>query len=106
MAGEVQRTDLRDDKVAEKAAHINRHRQSRRCNVDPKDAEIGKVEVHDGSDAIVEANLTGGILRITEADGLEFEMRVTGADKAELQVVMPPNGPTAKPWKLERVATQ
>jgi beta-lactamase regulating signal transducer with metallopeptidase domain len=75
-------------------------------NVDPRNGELSAVEVHDGSDAVVEAKLTGGILRITEEDRLQFDMKITGADQAQLQVVTPPDGPTVKPWKLERVASQ
>ena len=75
--------------------------------VDPKSGELTDVEVHDGSDAIVEeAILTNGILRITEADDIQFDMKITGADQAQLQIVIPPdvagNVPTPKPWKLER----
>jgi hypothetical protein len=63
--------------------------------------------VHDGSDAIVEeAILTNGILRIAEADAIQFDMKITGADQAQLQIVVPPDVagevPTPKPWKLER----
>ncbi len=75
-------------------------------NVDPKNGELSGVEVLDGSDAIVEAKLTGGVLRITEEDNLQFEMKITGSNQAQLQVVMLPNGPTVKPWKMERVANQ
>jgi beta-lactamase regulating signal transducer with metallopeptidase domain len=74
--------------------------------VDPKSGEFTDVEVLDGSDATVEAVLTDGILRITEADDLQFDMNVTGADQAQLQIVIPPDVagkvPTPKPWKLER----
>jgi len=76
--------------------------------VDPKSGELTDVDVHDGSDAIVEAILTNGILRITEteADDIQFDMKVTGADQARLQIVIPPDVagkvPTPKPWKLER----
>ena len=75
--------------------------------VDPKSGELTDVEVHDGSDAIVEeAILTNGILRITEADDIQFDMKVTGADQAQLQIVVPPDEagsvPTPKPWRLER----
>jgi len=75
-------------------------------NVDPKSGELTDVEILDGSDdAIVEAILTNGILRITEAD-VQFDMKVTGADQAQLQIVVPPDVagdvPTPKPWKLKR----
>ncbi|HLJ25918.1 MAG TPA: M56 family metallopeptidase [Candidatus Angelobacter sp.] len=76
--------------------------------VDPKSGELTDVEVLDGSDVNVEAILTNGILRITETeeDALQFDMKVTGADQAQLQIVVPADVagdvPTPKPWKLER----
>jgi beta-lactamase regulating signal transducer with metallopeptidase domain len=75
-------------------------------NVDPKSGELTDIEVLDGSDdAIVEAILTNGILRITESD-VQFDMKVIGHDQAELQIVVPPDVagdvPTPKPWKLKR----
>jgi len=76
-------------------------------SVDPKTGELTDVDVLDGSDAIVEATLTNGTLLITEQDGTQFEMKVTGTDEAELHIVIPPDAveevPAAKPWKLERV---
>jgi hypothetical protein len=75
-------------------------------NVDPKTGELSGVTAHDDSDAIVETKLTSGILRITEEDDIQFDMKITGPDQAQLQVVTPPDGITVKPWKLERVAGQ
>jgi hypothetical protein len=76
-------------------------------NVDPKSGELTDVNVLDGSDAIVEAKLTNGTLLITVHDGIQFKMKVTGTDEADLQIVIPPDAveevPAAKPWKLERV---
>jgi hypothetical protein len=41
-----------------------------------------------------------------EADALQFEIKVTGADQAQLSRVIPADVagkvPTPKPWKLER----
>ena len=74
--------------------------------MDPKSGELTEVEVLDGRDAIVEAKLTSGILRITEQDDIQFEMKLTGADQAQLEIVIPPGDagtvPKPKPWKLER----
>ena len=76
-------------------------------SVDPKSGELTGASVRDGNDAIVEATLKNGILLITKADGIQFEMKVTGAGEAQLQVVIPPDVadevPAAKPWKLVRV---
>jgi len=75
--------------------------------VDPKSGELTNVDVRDGSDAIVDTRLTNGILLITDPDGIQFEMKVTGTDEADLQIVIPPDAdeqvPAAKPWKLKRV---
>ena len=96
---ETIKLEKKQDKLTGTVSHAD-------VNVDPKNGDLTGVEVLDGSDAIVEAKLTGGILRITEEDDLQFEMKITGADQAQLQVVMPPDSPTVKPWKLERVASQ
>ena len=72
-----------------------------------KDGELTSAEEHEGSDPIVEAKLTSGILRITtkeqtSQDTIQCEMKLTGTDQAELRVLAPPDVPTPKPWKLER----
>jgi hypothetical protein len=77
--------------------------------VDPKSGELTDVVVRDdGSDPIVETELTDGALLITEEE-IQFKMKVTGPDEADLQIVVPPDpeeeekAPAAKPWKLKRV---
>jgi Zn-dependent protease with chaperone function len=92
-------SEKKQDKLTGTVSHFD-------VKVDPKNGETAGVEVHDGSDAIVEAKVTDGILRITEEDDLQFEIKLTGADQAQLQVLTPPNSPMVKPWKLERVASQ
>jgi beta-lactamase regulating signal transducer with metallopeptidase domain len=91
--------EKKQDKLTGTVSHAN-------VSVDPKSGELTEVDVLDGSDAIVEAKLTSGILRITEADDIQFDMKLTGADQAQLQIVIPPDVastvPSAKPWKLER----
>jgi len=72
-----------------------------------KDGELTSAEEHEGSDPIVEAKLTGGVLLITtkeedSQDTIQCEMKLTGTDQAELRVLAPPDVPTPKPWKLER----
>lgn len=69
--------------------------------------ELTDVEVLDGSDAITEAKLTSGLLRITEQDAIQFEMKIIGANQAQIQIIIPPAEAsqvptTPKPWKLER----
>jgi bla regulator protein blaR1 len=77
--------------------------------VDEKTGEMTGAEERDGSDPIVEAKLTGGVLRITtkEEDShetLQSEMKLTGIDQAEIRLLLPPeeSAPPLKPWKLER----
>jgi beta-lactamase regulating signal transducer with metallopeptidase domain len=91
--------EKKQDKLTGTVSHAD-------VSVDPKSGELTEVEVRDGRDAIVEAKLTSGVLRITEEDDIQFEMKLTGADQAQLEVVIPPDDagkvPKPKPWKLER----
>jgi len=75
-----------------------------------KDGELTSAHAIDSSDPdpIVEATLASGVLRITikekdSEDTIQFEMKLTGPDQAELRILAPPDVPTPKPWKLERV---
>jgi beta-lactamase regulating signal transducer with metallopeptidase domain len=75
-----------------------------------KDGELTSAHAIDSSDPdrIVEATLASGMLRITikekdSEDTIQFEMKLTGPDQAELRILAPPDVPTPKPWKLERV---
>src|ERR1700722_14382812 len=75
-----------------------------------KDGELTSAHAIDGSDPdpIVEATLASGTLRITikekdSDDTIQFQMKPTGPDQAELRILAPPDVPTPKPWKLERV---
>lgn len=72
-----------------------------------KDGELTVAEPSDGSDPIQEAKLTNGALRLTikpedTQEPIQFEMKSTGSDQAELRLLAPPDVPTPKPWKLER----
>jgi hypothetical protein len=56
---------------------------------------------------ISEAKLTNGILRITLKEGdsqdtIQCEMKLTGTDQAELRMLVPPDVPKPKWWKLLR----
>jgi hypothetical protein len=90
---------VKEEKVTGTISHAN-------VDVDPKSGNLTGVDLLDGSDAVVEAKLTSGVLRITEEDGAQFDMKVLGADLAEIQLVVPAEAasklPTPKPWKLER----
>lgn len=69
--------------------------------------ELTSAEEADGSNPIIEAKLTDGILRITlkdedSQDTLQCEMKLTGTDQAELRMLVPPDVPKPKWWKLLR----
>ena len=69
--------------------------------------ELTSAEELDGSNPIVEAKLTNGMLRITlkdedSQDTLQCEMKLTGTDQAELRMLVPPDVPKPKWWKLLR----
>src|SRR6202167_2067967 len=75
-----------------------------------KGGELTSAHAIDSSDPdpIVEATLASGVLRITikekdSEDTIQFEMKLTGPDQAELRILAPPDVPTPKPWKLERM---
>jgi beta-lactamase regulating signal transducer with metallopeptidase domain len=91
--------EKKQDKLTGTVSHAN-------VSVDPKSGELTEVEVLDGRDPIVEAKLKSGVLRITEEDYIQFEMKLTGVDQAQLEIVIPPDDagkvPKPKPWKLER----
>jgi len=72
------------------------------------DGEVTSATQLDGSEAIVEAKLTNGSLRITteDEDTVQLEIKLTGTDQAELRMVNPSDVPLAKPLKLERTKSQ
>ena len=90
---------VKEDKVTGIISHAN-------VDVDPKSGELTGVDLLDGSDAVVGAKLTRGMLRITEEDGMQFDIKVLAPDLAEIQLVVPAEAAskvsTPKPWKLER----
>lgn len=70
--------------------------------------ELTSAEEGDGSSTIIEAKLTNGILRITlkdedSQDTMQCEVKLTGTDQAELRMLVPPDVPKPKSWKLLRV---
>jgi hypothetical protein len=70
--------------------------------------ELASAEEGDGEAIpITEARLTNGILRITlkeeeSQEMIQFEMKLAGTDQAELRMLVPPDVPKPKPWKLLR----
>lgn len=75
-----------------------------------KTGELTSAEQQDGEDPIVDTGLNGSSLKITAKeqaaqDANQYEMKLTGADEAELQPLGVPSDSVApKPWKLTRVA--
>jgi len=92
--------EKKDDTLGGTVSHAD-------IKVDPKSGELTEATASDDNDAIVEARLRNGALLITEPDEIQFEMKITGADEAQLQIVIPKDAsnevPTPKPWKLVRV---
>ena len=74
-----------------------------------KDGELTKAEVSDGEDPIADLRVNGNILRITiktsDGDSIQSGLTLTAADEADLQMLVPPDVPSPKPWKLKRVST-
>jgi len=72
--------------------------------------ELISAEALEGEDPIVETHVGFGVLRMTkkaggEDENVQFEMKLTSADAAELRIVGIPEAEKIKPWKLERVKT-
>ena len=74
-----------------------------------KDGELTKAEASDGEDPIADLRVNGNMLRITikttDGDSIQSGLTLTAADEAELQMLVPQDVPTPKPWKLKRVST-
>ena len=74
-----------------------------------KDGELTKAEASDGEDPIADLRVNGNILRITietsDGDSIQSGLTLTATDEADLQVLVPPDVPSPKPWKLKRVST-
>jgi hypothetical protein len=70
--------------------------------------ELASAEEADGDPMpISEAKLTNGILHITlkdenSQDTIQCEMKLAGTDQAELRMLVPPDVPKPKWWKLLR----
>jgi hypothetical protein len=73
--------------------------------------DLTKAEAKEGEDPITDARINGNVLRITtkSSDGseesIQAELTKTTADEAELRMLVPPDVPKPKPWKLKRIAT-
>ncbi len=79
-----------------------------KADIELNDAgELTKAEVNEGSNPIKNATVKGNRLRITaksdDGDEINSEIDLVGADEAELRLIVPPDVPQPKPWKLTRV---
>lgn len=76
-----------------------------------KAGELTKAEANDAEepDPIIDARVDGDTLRITtkstdgSEDSIEAEIRLVAGNEADLRMVVPPDVPAPKPWRLERV---
>jgi hypothetical protein len=79
-----------------------------------KAGELTKAEANDGEDPdpITDARVNGDILRITtkstdgSEDSLQLELRLVASNEANVRMVVPPDVPAPKPWRLQRVAAK
>jgi hypothetical protein len=59
-------------------------------------------------DPIVDVRVDGDILRITtkstdgSEDPIQSEMRLLKANEADLRMIVPPDVPAPKPWRMKR----
>jgi hypothetical protein len=81
------------------------------ANIELNEAgELTKAEANDGEapDPIVDVRVDGDILRITtkSADGsedsIQSELRLLTANEADLRMIVPPDVPAPKPWRMKR----
>ena len=74
-----------------------------------KEGELTKAEPSAGEDPIADLRVNGNILRITiktsDGDSIQSGLTLTAADEAQLQMLVPSDVPTPKPWKFKRVST-
>ena len=80
------------------------------ANIEVNEAgELTKAEAVEGANTITDARIKGDILRITSksADGSEdeyhSELRLVAKNEASLRMLVPPDVPAPKPWRLQRV---
>jgi len=76
--------------------------------------ELTKAEANDAEDPdpITDARVNGDTLRITtkstdgSEDSIEAEIRLVANNAADLRMLVPPDVPAPKPWRLQRVAAK
>jgi hypothetical protein len=76
-----------------------------------KDGELTKADPNEGEDPIADLRVAGDTLRITvkssdaSDDSIQSELRLVSANEADFRLVVPPDVPAPKPWRLQRAAT-
>ena len=76
-----------------------------------KAGELTKAEANDedAPDPITDARVNGDTLRVTtkstdgSEDSIEAEIRLVANNEADFRMLVPPDVPAPKPWRLERV---
>jgi len=75
-----------------------------------KDGELTKADPNEGEDPIADLRVAGDTLRITvkssdgSDDSIQSEIHLVSANEADFRLVVPPDVPAPKPWRLQRVA--
>jgi hypothetical protein len=92
--------EKQQDKLTGTASHFD-------VKLDDTGGLASAEEVEGQAIPIRDAKLTNGILRITlkeedSQDMIQCEMKITGTDQAELRMLVPPDVPKPKWWKLLR----
>jgi hypothetical protein len=83
------------------------------ANIELNEAgELTKAEAVEGANPISDAQVNGNVLRITttsedgSGDSFHSELRWVANNEASLRMLVPPDVPKPKPWRLERVAAK
>jgi hypothetical protein len=77
-----------------------------------KAGDLTRADPSEGEDPITELRVAGDILRITvnsaddPDDPIQSELKLVAANEADFRLLVPPDVPTPKPWRLQRVATK
>jgi hypothetical protein len=75
-----------------------------------KDGELTKADPGEGEDPIADLRVAGDTLRITvkssdgSEDSIQSELHLVSANEADFRLLVPPDVPAPKPWRLKRVA--
>jgi hypothetical protein len=83
------------------------------ANIEVNEAgELTKAEAVGGENPITDARVKGDILRITtkntddSEESIRSELRSVANNEVSMRILVPPDVPAPKPWRLERVAAK